>query len=325
MPTPRERSPALDPLHSPGSDKQQPPPRSTLAQLTLSAEDASPTFRQNRATREAAEPMTKTKRRMFSTPLLRRSATASTAAAASAASRIKSNLSTVTKLPNALKRTTTNSGLAASSAPEPANDHKAAVDRAPTIPSLSRSSTDSSVKHEETKVAPHHNKMFAIPSLMRIRTGEKTHSKPLSTPVQTVSDCPLDSPEARSEHSRSNSSNNSSNNNNNSSDAEVDTNDVPTPSSQKSAMNSASRFVMGVPTMLRRAVSSNHTPPRANAAPTTAPQKKSPDTSANSTPRGEFPEDDLEENDRHSLLLMLQVPESQRHSQVPLMAASETW
>jgi hypothetical protein len=244
----------------------------------------------------------KTKRRMFGAPLLRRSATASSNAAA----RIKSNLSTVTKLPTALKRSTTNSGSAAAV-------DKAHGDRAPTVPSLSRSSTDSSVKKEETKAAPQHSRMFGIPSLMRIRTGskDKSHTKPPSPVLATTSDGPLDSPEGRSEHST----------NDNTNVTEPEENEASEPHAQTSAINSASRFVMGMPTMLRRAVSSNHTPPTAPAAN----QKKSPDTSANSTPRGEFPEDELEENDRHSLLMMLQVPEAQRRSQIPLMAVSEAW
>ncbi|KAL4115613.1 hypothetical protein KRP22_004476 [Phytophthora ramorum] len=290
-------SPSLDPLHSPGSDtpqQQQSPVRSTWSR----AQDAA---KQNQVKQDTADPMAKTKRRLFSTPLLSRSATAS---AASAASRIKSNLSTVTKLPTALKRTAANSGSAN-------NNNKATVDRAPTIPSLSRSSTESSVKQEEAKAAPQHNRMFGIPSLMRIRTGskDKTHSNPLPSPVFTASDCPLDSPEEQSEHSSRG---------NNSSENEAEINEA----EHKSAANTASRFVMGVPAMLRRAVSNNHTPPSATAA---APlQKKSPDTSANSTPRGDFPEDDSE-NDRHSLLMMLQVPEGQRRSLIPLMAASEAW
>ncbi|KAG7388550.1 hypothetical protein PHYPSEUDO_012187 [Phytophthora pseudosyringae] len=316
MPAPHEGRPALglDPLHSPGSHppEQQQQPIGTLA---LRAEAAGPTFRQNQAPHDAADPMAKTKRRMFSTPLLRRSATASSAAAASAASRIKNNLSTVSKLPTALKRNSANSG----SAVPVASDGKASVDRAPTVPSLSRSSTESSVTKEETKAASSHGRMFGIPSLMRIRTGskEKTHSKPMSSPVYSASSCALDSPEAKSRRSYSGG--------NNSSETEASNDDEVHETArqhQSSAISTASRFVMGMPTLLRRAVSNNHTPPSADAPAAT--QKKSPDTSANSTPRGESPEDDLEENDRHSLLLMLQVPEA-RYSQIPLMAASEAW
>ncbi|KAG1685514.1 hypothetical protein DVH05_008290 [Phytophthora capsici] len=300
---PHENSPTLtlDPLHSPGSDSQEQQRLSTahnsLDQLTRSTEVAG----LNQTTHDAEDPMVKMKRRMFSTPLLHRSATASSAAAASAASKIKSNLST--KLPTALKR---NSGSSAT------EETKANVDRAPTVPSLSRSSTDSSVKKEDTKSISSHGRKFGIPSLMRIRTvsKDKTHSKPTPSPVCTTTDCPLDSPETKR---KSNS------------ETDVNSNDEvyeSVPQHQTSAINTASRFVMGMPTLLRRAVSNNHTPPSADAP--AASQKKSPDTSANSTPRGDFPEDDLEENDRHSLLLMMQVPEA-RNSQIPLMAASEAW
>ncbi|KAL3663598.1 hypothetical protein V7S43_011485 [Phytophthora oleae] len=312
MPAPHENSPTLtlDPLHSPGSDTQEQQQRvltahNSLDQLTHSAEDAG----QNQATHDAADPMVKMKRRMFSTPLLRRSATASSTAAASAASRIKSNFSTVTKLPTALKRNSANSGSSSATTTE---EIKANVDRAPTVPSLLRSSTESSVKKEDTKSVSNHGRKFGIPSLMRIRTAskDKTHSKPMPSPVCTASDCPLDSPETKS---------------NNNSETDVNNNDEvheSTPQHQASAINTASRFVMGMPTLLRRVVSNNHTPPSADAP--TATQKKSPDTSANSTPRGDFPEDDLEENDRHSLLMMMQVPEA-RNSHIPLMAASEAW
>ncbi|OWZ07364.1 Mannosyl-oligosaccharide alpha-1,2-mannosidase [Phytophthora megakarya] len=188
------------------------------------------------------------------------------------------------KLPTALKRASANSGRSAS-------DDKDTVDRAPTVPSLSRSSTDSSVKKEDTK-----GKVFNIPSLMR----KGTNSNPLSSP-------------ARSNTSRNNSEAEASND-----DEAHET--MP----QASAINTASRFVKGMPTMLRRVVSSNHTPPTSSDDPVTT-KKRSPDTSANSTPRGQFPEDDFEEEDRHSLLMMMQVPEARRNSQVPLMAATEAW
>ncbi|GMF42423.1 unnamed protein product [Phytophthora fragariaefolia] len=303
MPASKQHIPALlDPLHSPGSDEpaqlqprteQLAPP--ALLYLTLTAEDAGPTFRQNQATVEITETMVKTKRRMFSSPLLRRSATASSAAAASAASKIKSNLSTVTKLPTALKRSATSNASVSS-------DNKANVGRSPTIPSVSTSSTESSAKQEAPKQQS--NKGFGIASMMRMRNGSK-EDKTQSKPPQA--DCASNSPEdAKSEQSNTDSS----------SEAEGDNDEVGTPEA-KSAINSASRFVMGMPTLLRRAVSNN-------APAAAATQKKSPDTSANSTPRGQFPEDDFEENDRHSLLMMMQVPESRRNSQIPLMAASET-
>ncbi|KAG3173975.1 hypothetical protein PI124_g906 [Phytophthora idaei] len=287
MPASSEKRPtlALDPLHSPGSDTQELQSATVpnaLANLTLSAQDAGPT----------ADPMAKTKRRMFSTPLLRRSATASSAAAASAASRIKNNLSTV-KLPTALKRNSANSGSVAAAPSVPVD----------CMPSLSRSSTESSVKKEETNAVPNNGKKFGIPSLMHMRTGtkDKTNSK---------SDCRLDSPEAKSQSS------------NNSSEEEVNNNEESaTPQHATSAINTASRFVMGMPTLLRRVVSNNH-PHSADAL--VATRKKSPDTSANSTPRGESSEDDMEENDRHSLLMMLQVPEA-RNSLIPLMAFNQAW
>lgn len=275
----RKPTMALDPLHSPGSDTQElysPAVPNALTVLTLSVQDAGPT----------ADLMAKTKRRIFSTPMLRRSATASSAAAASAASKIKSNLSTV-KLPTALKRNSANSGKNAAAAP---------VD---CVPSLSRSSTDSSVK-KETNAVPNNGKKFAIPSLKHIRASamDKMKTKP---------SCPLDSPEAKSQRS------------NISSEEDTSNEDSVTPQHATSAINTASRFVMGMPTMLRRAVSNNH-PPGAEAIA----HKKSPDTSANSTPRGESSEDDWDENDRHSLLMMLQVPEA-RNSLIPLMAVSQTW
>ncbi|ETL49391.1 hypothetical protein L916_01117 [Phytophthora nicotianae] len=284
MPAPSDKRPtlALDPLHSPGSDTQElhsPAVPSALTALTLSAQHAGPT----------ADLMAKTKRRMFSSPMLRRSATASSAAAASAASKIKSNLSTV-KLPTALKRNSANSRSAAAAPSVPVG----------CVPSLSRSSTESSVKKAETNAMPNNGKKFGIPSLKHIRAAakDKVHSK---------RDCPLDSPEAKSQRS------------NNSSEEETSNEDSVTPQHATSAMNTASRFVMGMPTMLRRAVSNNHPPG------TDAPAlKKSPDTSANSTPRGESSGDDWDENDRHSLLMMLQVPEA-RNSLIPLMAVSQAW
>ncbi|KAF1793112.1 hypothetical protein GQ600_15136 [Phytophthora cactorum] len=277
MPASSEKRPtlALDPLHSPGSDTQELQPATVpnaLANLTLSAQDAGPT----------ADPMAKTKRRMFSTPLLRRSATASSAAAASAASRIKNNLSTV-KLPTALKRNSANSGSAAAAPSVPVD----------CVPSLSRSSTESSVKKEETNAVPNNGKKFGIPSLMHMRTGtkDKTNSK---------SDCRLDSPEAKSQSS------------NNSSEEEVNNNEDRLRLSMRLRLST-----------LRRALLWN-----ADVAETryalVATRKKSPDTSANSTPRGESSEDDMEENDRHSLLMMLQVPEA-RNSLIPLMAFNQAW
>ncbi|POM71945.1 Hypothetical protein PHPALM_11420 [Phytophthora palmivora] len=292
MAPPNENRPlSLDPLHSPGSDtqEQQPPPEHTL---DLSAQDTS---QRNQET-DTADPMAKTKRRMFSSPLLRRSATASSAAAVSAASRIKSNLSTV-KLPTALKRSSANSG-------NTSDKSKDSVDRAPTVPSLLRSSTDTSVKKEETKMAPSHGKVFGIPSVMRKGPGFKKSS-----------DSPLNS----SERSSSNSTNNSETEENSSDEVHENM-----PQQQTSATKTASRFVMGMPTMLRRAVSNNHALHSTSDIPATT-QKKSPDTSANSTPQGQLPEDNFDEEDRHSLLMMLQVPQARRNSQIPLMAASEAW
>ncbi|KAE9350068.1 hypothetical protein PF008_g6623 [Phytophthora fragariae] len=294
MPASKEtRSPLLDPLHSPGSDVPAQPQQLQLQLQQLPASTlCGPTFRQNQAT---ADTMAKTKRRMFSSPLLRRSATASSAAAASAASKIKSNLST------ALKRSAMNTG----SGSMPSNDdNKANVDRAPTIPSLSTSSTESSAKQ-------HSNKMFSMPSMMR-RTGSKEEK----TQKSTESDDLKHSTEDKSEQSNNDTSSSSETEGDN--DVES-TSPEATTQSQKSAINSASRFVMGMPTLLRRAVSNNAP---ASAAAT---QKKSPDTSEDSTPRGQFPEDDFEENERHSLLMMMQVPESQRNSLIPLMAVGEAW
>lgn len=241
---------------------------------------------------------------MFSSPLLRRSATASSAAAASAASKIKSNLSTVTKLPTALKRSATTHSAGNGAAPSN-DDDKANVDRAPTIASLSgsNSSPESAAKQQEAP-KQHSNKMFSIPSMMRIRTGSK-EDKPQET---------KDSTQDKNEQSNNDTTSTSS-------ETEGDTDVESTSQPQMSAINSASRFVMGMPTLLRRAVS-NNAPASAAAAAT---QKKSPDTSANSTPRGQFPEDDFEENERHSLLMMMQVPESRRNSQIPLMAVTEAW
>ncbi|KAG6590960.1 Mannosyl-oligosaccharide alpha-1,2-mannosidase [Phytophthora cinnamomi] len=318
MPASKTTRPALlDPLHSPGSDEPgEPLPlplqlqhgQQQLEHLTLRAADAGATFRQNQAT---AETMGKTKRRMFSSPLLRRSATASSAAAASAASKIKSNLSTVTKLPTALKRSaTTNSANANAN-----DDNKANVGRAPTIPSRSdSSSTESAAKQEAPK--QHGSKMFSIPSMMRIRTGSKEDKTHESAHV----DGPKDSAEDKSELSNNDTS--SSSETEGDGDMEA-TSPEAAAQAHKSAINSASRFVMGMPTLLRRAVS-NNTPATAAAA-AVATQKKSPDTSANSTPRGQLPEDDFEENERHSLLMMMQVPESRRNSQIPLMAVNEAW
>ncbi|CAI5724117.1 unnamed protein product [Peronospora destructor] len=237
-----------------------------------------------------------TKRCTFSTPSLRLPARASSTAAASTASRIKSNLSTVTKLPTALKRSTINCTD---------TDNKAhVVDGGPTcttVPSLSSSSSES---FEESKAVP---RVFGIPSLMCIRTGskEKASSKP-------ASNCSFGSPEAQINRSNSNSSNTQSN-----SEEEAESNEES--KAQKSAVNSASRFVMGMPTLLRRAVSNNYIPDASVVI-----WKKTPDASANTTLRREFTENSPE-NDRHSLLLLLQVPQTRRHSQVPLMAAGETW
>ncbi|CAI5727441.1 unnamed protein product [Peronospora effusa] len=237
-----------------------------------------------------------TKRRMFSTPSLRLPATTSAAAAASTASKIKSNLSTVTKLPTALKRSTISSTD---------TGNKAHVDdggpTCTTIPSLSSSSTESS---EESKAVP---RMFGMSSLMSIRTGSKEKA-----PSKPASNCSFDSPAAQINRSNSNSSNSSNN-----SDEAAESNDEP--KAQKSAVNSASRFVRGMPTLLRRAVSNSHIPDASGVI-----WKKASDASADSTSRREFMENSPE-NDRHSLLLMLQVPQTQRHSQVPLMAAGETW
>ncbi|KAJ8579162.1 hypothetical protein ON010_g43 [Phytophthora cinnamomi] len=231
--------------------------------------------------------------------------------AASAASKIKSNLSTVTKLPTALKRSaTTNSANANAN-----DDNKANVGRAPTIPSRSdSSSTESAAKQEAPK--QHGSKMFSIPSMMRIRTGSKEDKTHESAHV----DGPKDSAEDKSELSNNDTS--SSSETEGDGDMEA-TSPEAAAQAHKSAINSASRFVMGMPTLLRRAVS-NNTPATAAAA-AVATQKKSPDTSANSTPRGQLPEDDFEENERHSLLMMMQVPESRRNSQIPLMAVNEAW
>ncbi|RLN88704.1 hypothetical protein BBJ28_00017180 [Nothophytophthora sp. Chile5] len=304
--------------------------RRALVQLTLSVEDAGDrsthtTTGQHRPAEQEAEPMAeakdaKKKRRMFSAPLLRRSATASSAAAASAASRIKSNFSTdkLAMLPTSLKRSTTSSGSATASTSARAADaagtrkDKANGDRAPTIPALKRASTDS--KPREPKAAPSHphTRKFGIPSLMRVRTSskEKEHVKPPPSPAFSASNCPLDSPEPQSiPNTTAGSAPNSK--------------ALPPLPPHKPSSSTASRFVSRMPSMLKRVVSSSHA---ANTASTQSVPHTTPDTSASSTPRGDFPEDnELEENERRSLLLMLQVPETQRRSQLPLMAASQTW
>ncbi|RLN74881.1 hypothetical protein BBJ28_00005289 [Nothophytophthora sp. Chile5] len=304
--------------------------RRALVQLTLSVEDAGDrsthtTTEQHRPAEQEAEPMAeakdaKKKRRMFSAPLLRRSATASSAAA-SAASRIKSNFSTdkLTKLPTSLKRSTTSSGSATASTSARAADaagtreDKANGDRAPTIPALKRASTDS--KPREAKATPSHphTRKFGIPSLMRVRTSskEKEQVKPPPSPAFSASNCPLDSPEPQSMP-------------NTTADSAPNSKVLPPlPPPHKPSSSTASRFVSRMPLMLKRVVSSSHT---ANTSSTQSVPHTTLDTSASSTPRDDFLEDnELEENERRSLLLMLQVPETQRRSQLPLMAASQTW
>ncbi|KAI9905519.1 hypothetical protein PsorP6_014022 [Peronosclerospora sorghi] len=274
--------------HSLESDALEPQPEKPPVQAEATPLATGP----NQPTQEPPS-MAKTKRRMFVTPSLRISATASSAAAASAANKIKSNLSSVTKLPTALKRPMPNSTSATH------EDKKVPVDVAPTTCSspTSLSRIDSSREHEETKAAA--PRMFGIPSLMRLKTVSKEH-----TAVEGTSD---DSPHGHStsdkchtvdmDHNAGETSGNES-----------------LPEHPVSAVNSASRFVRGMPTMLKRAVTPDGSVTR----------KKSPDKSASSTLQEETGGDDPE-NDRLSLLLMLQVPQARRQSQVPLMAASETW
>ncbi|TDH68193.1 hypothetical protein CCR75_003231 [Bremia lactucae] len=214
-----------------------------------------------------------------------RSATEASAAAASTASMIRSNFATVS---SALKNNYATNGSAAMS-----------------LPSLSRPGSAESLRDKETaKALPHHNKTFSIPSIMHIRTGflDKNHSRSMASDSSTGSPEPLSQ--------RSNISVD---------DAE---HEFTTPRHAASAMKTASRFVMGMPTLLKRAVSNNHT--LSNADPITTTPKKSPNAPALSTPREDFFEDNLEDNDRHSLLLMMQVPEG-RNSWIPLMAVGEAW
>lgn len=94
----------------------------------------------------------------------------------------------------------------------------------------------------------------------------------------------------------------------------------PAPSRQiTSAIDSASRFVMGVPTLLRHAVTNNQLLNGAHASTT-----KSSNANASLTSHSDCSEDDQEENDRHSLLMMLQVPEA-TNALIPLMAVGEAW
>ncbi|KAG7401141.1 hypothetical protein PHYBOEH_002699 [Phytophthora boehmeriae] len=272
------------------------PVRGALFDLTLSPQDAgsgstsSKEFREQQRQRKNSDPMAKTKRRMFSAPMLRRSATASGIAAANAASKIKSNLTT--KLPIALKRNS------AAPADDAKAEDKATVERAPTVPSLAKANS------LESKTP--NTKKFGMPSLMGIKarttSKDKTNAKSLSEPVPAGTECPLDSPEPQKMSE------------NTTEDSEADTCDEASPPAQK-ANNAASRFVPRMPAMLKRVVSTG-------TAPVT--KKASPDTSANSTPRRDTP-DDPEENTRRSLLFMIQVPLARRRSQVPLMAASESW
>ncbi|CEG42768.1 uncharacterized protein PHALS_13018 [Plasmopara halstedii] len=222
--------------------------------------------------------MAKIKQHGFATPLLRRSATVSSAAAASAASKLKSNLSTVTKLPTALKRTSATSGTTATASTDCA-------------PSLSRSSTASSVE-EETKATSNHGGKFGLSSIMHIRTSfmDKSHLKTMA--LNGIHNSP--------KSQRNNDSGK----------------EPTTPRHSASAINTASRFVKGVPTLLRRAVTNNH---GANSS-----SVESPDANVAFTPREGISEDDLEENERHSLLMMLQVPEA-TISLIPLMAVGEAW
>ncbi|KAG2526610.1 hypothetical protein JM16_003764 [Phytophthora kernoviae] len=263
-----------------------------------SGSTSSKQFRENQR-RKNSDPMAKTKRRMFSAPMLRRSATASGVAAANAASKIKSNLTT--KLPTALKRNSGNAAAADASKPK----DKTTSDRAPTVPSLSKANS------LESKTA--NTKKFGMSSLMGIKTRtaskDKTHAKSMSAPVFTGTDCPLDSPEPQkmSEHTSENS--------------DADTSDEASPPAQK-ANNATSRFVQRMPAMLKRVVSNGHTSNINSSAPIF--KKSSPVTSMNSTARGGST-DEQEENTRRSLLLMIQVPLARRRSQVPLMAGSEAW
>uniref|UniRef100_M4BUZ0 Uncharacterized protein n=1 Tax=Hyaloperonospora arabidopsidis (strain Emoy2) TaxID=559515 RepID=M4BUZ0_HYAAE len=246
---------------------------------------------------------TKTKRRMFSTPSLRSSATASSAAAVSAAFRLKSNLSTATKLPIARPRPT---AIRAGTAIDDGNR----VHEHCTVSSLSRSHTlpVSSGKHDQAKTA---SQRFAFSSIMRLRTVPK--DKGQSRPVSNSAVKSLDGPLKRCTSTRSSGTIDDS-------EEEAEFNDECTSAgTHKSAMTSASRFVRGMPTMLRRAVTTNNTSNETPKTPMTPLDASSPTTPQEQLSTGD-PEDD-----RHSLLLMLQVPQTRRYSQIPLMAASESW
>ncbi|CAI5723368.1 unnamed protein product [Hyaloperonospora brassicae] len=244
---------------------------------------------------------TTTKRRMFPTSSMRSSATASSAAAVSAAFRLKSNLSTATKLPIARQRPT---AIRAGTVP----DGSTAVREECPVKSLARSHTESAAgkQHDQAKTA---SQRFAMSSIMRLRTvsKDKVHSK-----LAAVTHLKKSHGGRLKRCTSTNSSGTYAD-----SEEEAELNGECTSSkAHKSAMTSASRFVKGMPTMLRRAVSTNNPLDEAQTSPF--------DGSDCYTPQDETATDDTED-DRQSLLLMLQVPQTRRYSQLPLMAASEGW